>query len=201
MREPKKLIWENSKRKNQFRIGWAQVTNVGTNRPQARSQTHSVRSDGCILYNINLHLPSAPDILAKFLKKSNQALQWTKFLEFWIQVSVARSPRSRKDFFEFLKKYSGVCRHNNLFLCPWGLLGKAKGLPWRSGGLNQSWKLYIFANFVLLWGKKSPFPVFGFAVFVGGDMLLTCQICCLRNSAVRRVISNPSLVATKTFNI
>ena len=100
-------------------------------------------------------ISTAPDILAKFFKKSNQALQWTKFLEFWIQVSVARSPRSRKDFFEFLKKYSGVCRHNNLFLCPWGLLGKAKGLPWRSGGLNQSWKLYIFVT-LSYFGGKSP---------------------------------------------
>ena len=96
-----------------------------------------------------------PTSSQKFLKKSNQALQWTKFLEFWIQVSVARSPRSRKDFFEFLKKYSGVCRHNNLFLCPWGLLGKAKGLPWRSGGLNQSWKLYIFVT-LSYFGGKSP---------------------------------------------
>ena len=118
-----------------------------------------------VSFHINLHLPSAPDIFAKLLKNSNQALQWTKFLEFWIQVSVARSPRSRKDFFEFLKKYSGVCRHNNLFLCPWGLLGKAKGLPWRSGGLNQSWKLYIFAT-LFCFGGKNPHSLYLVLLFL-----------------------------------
>ena len=155
MREPKKLIWENSKRKNQFRIGWAQVTNVGTNRPQARSQTHSVRSDGCILYNINLHLPSAPDILAKFLKKLKSSSSMDKVLRILNPGVSCKKSTIQKRFLWIPKKYSGVCRHNNLFLCPWGLLGKAQGLPWRPGGLNQSWKLYIFVT-LSYFGGKSP---------------------------------------------